>query len=170
MIGKKRFIYCLVFIVFALGAVVFASESDANLCFTEWAGQCQTQRQWEAGWCYANMAQATCAALYPDITMQANGQNASGGNASSASANVAGHSAGNQNSGLQPVTSGLQTVSGKKPPAQATPTQPACPSDSDCSTDPPTKPSPTPKPPTDHAPPFGPQPCPKDSKGFICWG
>ena len=47
--------------------------SDSNLCDSDWAGQCQTQRDWEAGWCYANQSSATCDSLYSDVAGQMGG-------------------------------------------------------------------------------------------------
>ena len=163
MIGYKLFRRSLLLIVFALGAVAFAGESDANLCYTDWAGQCQTQRQWEAGWCYANLDNATCDAHYPDITLQPNGQSVYNGNSSSVYA--AGQSAGNENSAARQSISNSQSGLGSKPPAQATPTDFPCAPGYDCSSYPPIKLPATPTPPPGQHPPSSPSDCPP---GYFC--
>ena len=55
--------------ILAAGGLAYAGESDPNLCYAgqAWAGQCTTQRHWEAGWCYANGDAASCDSLYGDV-------------------------------------------------------------------------------------------------------
>ncbi len=159
---RKHYVLCLIMLLFALSLAVFAGESDPNLCHTEWAGQCQTQRQWEAGWCYANVDYATCAAVYPDITMQSNGQNANSGSPSSMSANGAvGQSAGNQANSY----SGSSSGQGKRLSVAPTPAAIRCPDGWDCSTWPPKKLPPTPTPLPGLSRPSNPSNCPP---GIAC--
>ena len=148
---RKHYVLCLIMLLFALSLAVFAGESDPNLCSTEWAGQCQTQRQWEAGWCYANEDDATCAALYPDITMQSNGQAAGSG--------AVGQSAGNQANSY----SGSSSGQGQRP--AVAPAAIRCPDGWDCSTWPPKKLPPTPTPPPGRSRPSNPPNCPP---GYAC--
>ena len=56
-----------------MSSIAYASENDDNLCYdgNAWEGQCTTQRDWEAGWCYANQDAAVCDSLYGDGASQA---------------------------------------------------------------------------------------------------
>ena len=97
-----RILLALGLLVMALsGGVALAGENDANLCSAggAWEGNCTSQRDWEAGWCYANNSASVCDNLYSDVS-----GNMPGGEAESESA--ANSSAANQGATAQSETSG----------------------------------------------------------------
>ncbi len=83
--------FALILLVGLLGACYHVTLADNNWCHTVWAGQCVTERHWQAGHCYANNPLETCDAIYGDAVTQSNGEstpaNTSGGGAQAASAN-----------------------------------------------------------------------------------
>ena len=111
--------------ILAAGGLAYAGESDPNLCYAgqAWAGQCTTQRHWEAGWCYANGDAASCDSLYGDVAaymaglVSATSTNAQG---------VAGIAGGAQGQGF---ASAAGAESAKKRPSQ--PSQPQQPTSCD---------------------------------------
>ena len=93
---KTILLLFLAFAAAALAGAALASENDANLCSSgnAWEGQCTTQRDWEAGWCYANNDAQTCAELYGDVASQNTGEpESSNSNGSQESSNNSGDGA-----------------------------------------------------------------------------
>ena len=73
MNGRWILLCSLLALLMAAFGAAQAGDNDPNICNGSWAGQCTTQRDWEAGWCYANVAEATCDTLYGDVRSSMHG-------------------------------------------------------------------------------------------------
>ena len=83
---------CLALLVLGAFSVALA---DNNLCHTVWAGQCETEAQWQAGHCYANQSAEVCDTIYGDVVSSSSdestgGSSQGGGQSEGATAQSAG--------------------------------------------------------------------------------
>ena len=131
-----KHLMALMGILLLLIAASLVALADNNLCHTDWAGQCETLLQWQAGHCYANEADATCDSMYSDVVSQL------GGAAAQTSGNAASQSSAQSQTGQQGQSQQSGYVDPPKPTATSVP---------------PTGPAPTP---TDH--PDWVEDCPPD--------
>ena len=114
MMPRSFFIMlCALFLAISTSAAL-AAESDPNLCYAgqAWAGQCTTQRHWEAGWCYANGDEAACDALYGDVASYMSGATPASATTTTGVAGVAGGAQGQSQGGNQQQGSATATAVG----------------------------------------------------------
>ena len=60
-------------------AASLVALADNSLCHTVWAGQCETEAQWQAGHCYANQSAEVCDSIYGDVVSSSSDESTGGG-------------------------------------------------------------------------------------------